>query len=87
MHSIKSFTAQKANLLLDRCGLPFWQHESNDHWVRDGEFDRIKRYIEMNPVKAGLVSEPHLYPWSSAWRREAGMDAGSPPGMAAPQRD
>jgi putative transposase len=78
MHSLKGFTARSANLLLDRTGLPFWQRESYDHWVRDGEYDRIKRYIEQNPVKAGLASEPHLYPWSSAAQREAGQETGSP---------
>jgi putative DNA methylase len=81
MHSLKSFTAQKANLLLERCGLPFWQRESYDHWVRDGEFERIKRYIELNPVRAELASEPQLYPWSSAARGVAirGGEAPSKP--------
>jgi hypothetical protein len=37
------------------------------------------RYIEWNPVVAGLAKEPHLYPWSSAARREAGLKPGSPP--------
>lgn len=78
MHSLKGFTARTANLLLDRTGLPFWQRESYDHWVRDGEFDKIVRYIELNPVNAGLAREPHLYPWSSAARREAGSTTGSP---------
>jgi len=27
------------------------------------------RYIELNPVKAGLVPQPENYPWSSAWSR------------------
>jgi REP element-mobilizing transposase RayT len=78
MHSLKGFTAREANRLLDRTGLPFWQRESYDHWVRDGEFERIQRYIELNPVRAGLASEVRLYPWSSAGRREAGLVAGSP---------
>lgn len=78
MHSLKGFTARAANLLLDRTGLPFWQRESYDHWVREGEFDRIARYIELNPVKAGLASEPHLYPWSNAARRAAGSTTSLP---------
>lgn len=28
-------------------------------------FLRCLRYIEMNPVRAGIVSSPELYPWSS----------------------
>jgi putative transposase len=61
-HSLKGYTAREANLLLDRTGLPFWQHESYDHWVREGEFERIRRYIELNPVRAGLVGEADLFP-------------------------
>ena len=78
MQSLKGFTARDANLLLDRTGLPFWQREYYDHWLREGEFDRILRYIETNPVKAGLAIQAHLYPWSSAWRREADQKIGSP---------
>jgi putative transposase len=40
------------------------------HWVRDeAEFQRITRYIENNPVKAGLVSTAEAYRWSSAFDR------------------
>ncbi|MGA7413242.1 MAG: hypothetical protein WBW33_22395 [Bryobacteraceae bacterium] len=28
--------------------------------------ERIRRYIELNPVKARLVAEPGQYRWSSA---------------------
>jgi hypothetical protein len=87
MHSLKGYTAREANLLLDRTGLPFWQRESYDHWVRDGEFERIRRYIELNPVRAGLVGEACLYPWSSAACREAGRGAGSPGMTAGPTGD
>jgi hypothetical protein len=46
---------------------PIWQRESYDHWVRDrAELERIKRYIENNPVKAGLVARASDYAWSSA---------------------
>jgi putative transposase len=64
MHSLKGFTARAANQVLDRTGLAFWQRESYDHWVREGEFERIKRYIEVNPVKAGLAREIGEYRWS-----------------------
>jgi putative transposase len=68
MGSLKGFTAREANLLLGRTGVPFWQKESYDHWVRDeAEWKRIARYIENNPVKAGLVSTPGAYRWSSAF--------------------
>jgi len=67
MRSVKSFTATKANQLLERKGHRFWQDESFDHWVRTpGEFSRIASYIERNPVSAGLVQNPEDWPWSSA---------------------
>jgi putative transposase len=69
MKSIKGFTAREANKLLSRTGESFWQDESFDHWVRnEDEFYRIVRYIENNPVKAGLVARPEDWPWSSASR-------------------
>lgn len=64
---IKGSTACAANRLLARTGQPFWQDESFDHWVRDQwEYDRIVRYIEWNPVSAGLIESPELWEWSSA---------------------
>jgi putative transposase len=69
MHSLKSYTANEANKLLQRTG-QFWQHESYDHWVRDeGELERIVAYIVWNPVKANLVSKPHDWNFSSAHDR------------------
>jgi putative transposase len=67
LQSIKGYAARAANKLLERTGEPFWQTESYDHWIRDeSEFDRIRRYIENNPVRAGLVAKPEDYRWSSA---------------------
>ena len=64
---LKGSTARKANLLLGRTGKRFWQDESYDHWVRNSrEFERIIRYIEENPVTAGLVTSAALWPWCSA---------------------
>ena len=69
-HTIKSFTALKANQMLDREGKRFWQDESFDHWVRsETELRRIVRYIEYNPVRAGLVERVENWPWSSATGR------------------
>ncbi|MGD0361203.1 MAG: transposase [Bryobacteraceae bacterium] len=63
---LKGFTAHQANLLVGAHG-PFWQDESYDHLVRsDTEFDRIRAYIQQNPVKAGLAPTPGQFPWSSA---------------------
>ncbi len=54
MHGLKSYTANRAQAVLERTG-QFWQHESDDHWVRDiEELERIVNYIRHNPVRAGL---------------------------------
>jgi len=46
---------------------PFWQRGFSDHRIRDAE-DYIAhvRYIEINPVKRGLVREAAEYRYSSA---------------------
>jgi REP element-mobilizing transposase RayT len=64
---LKGFTAHEANRMLGLSDQPFWQDESYDHLVRsDGEFERIRAYIESNPVKANLVTEANCWQWSSA---------------------
>jgi putative transposase len=66
-NGIKGVSARQANRILGRAGLPFWQDESFDHWVRSpGGWERAVRYIEQNPVKAGLVERAEEWPWSSA---------------------
>jgi len=66
-NAIKGVTSRRANQILRRTGQPFWQDESFDHWVRnESEFERIRAYIERNPVAAGLVTRPQEWPWSSA---------------------
>ena len=66
-------------------------------WVReDREWERVKAYIENNPVKAGLVARAQDYPWSSAFQgtatvertdRESRLEAGSQAGLLAPPRE
>lgn len=66
-NGIKGVSARDANRILGRQGKRFWQDESFDHWVRSAaEFERIRAYIEHNPVSAGLVARPEDWPWSSA---------------------
>jgi putative DNA methylase len=67
MHSIKSYTAQEANRLLDRHGR-FWMKESFDRRIRNAKhFTTAIAYIENNPVKARLCQKPEDWPYSSAW--------------------
>ena len=63
---LKGFTGHRANAMIGRAGA-FWQDESYDHLVRNAEqFRRIERYIEGNPVGAGLAATAEEYAWSSA---------------------
>lgn len=81
---IKGASARYANLVLARVGKTFWQDESFDHWVRSAsEAERIRRYIERNPVLAGLVARPDLWRWSSAGRQ---LNPGAQPRVAVPPR-
>jgi REP element-mobilizing transposase RayT len=65
--ALKGYTAKRANQMLGLTGSPFWQEESYDRLVRDAaEGERIRSYIELNPVRAGLVREAGGYRWSSA---------------------
>ena len=69
--SLKPANARAANVIVRRTGQPFWQDESYDRLVRDEqEFRRVHRYIENNPVLAGLAATAEEYAWSSAWRPE-----------------
>jgi putative transposase len=66
-NGIKGASSRQAKALLKFTQEHFWQDESFDHWVRSPpEFDRIRTYIECNPVAAGLAGSPQLWPWSSA---------------------
>jgi hypothetical protein len=48
---------------LDRRGA-FWEHESFDHAIRNGKFDKTVRYVLNNPVKVGLVDDWQAWPWN-----------------------
>ena len=63
---IKVASAKAANGLLIRSG-PFWSRDYFDRWIRSSdEEQRVIRYIESNPVKAGLCAAAAEWPFSSA---------------------
>lgn len=65
LQRMKTYTAVRANRILNRVGKSFWQPESYDHLVRHKDsFERIIRYILQNPVKAGLVDNWEDWPYS-----------------------
>ena len=66
LHSWRSYSSKSINKLLKRIG-KLWMTEYFDRYIRDNtHFNKVIDYIHNNPVKAGLVSAPHLYKWSSA---------------------
>lgn len=68
--SWKSFVAREANKVLGRNGT-FWEREYLDTVIADEEHRRTAvRYIESNPVKAGLAREAKVWLWSSARLRD-----------------
>lgn len=74
LQACKSFTAKEANRLLDRHGT-FWDRDDFDRYIRDDAHRAaVVRYIERNPVKAGLVVRPEDWPFGSARLRTTGAD-------------
>ena len=69
LHSWKILTSKRANALLDRSG-QLWQDDYRDRYMRDEEhYRKTVRYIENNPVKAGLVKSPEQWRFGSCcWR-------------------
>jgi putative transposase len=65
----KDYTAREANKVLQRRG-QFWADGYWDTYMRDREHElRTQRYIENNPVKAGLICAAKDWSWSSARSR------------------
>lgn len=66
IRSFKGFTAHQAHKILGSRGV-FWYPEHFDRYIRDDDhFQRVVSYIEMNPVKAGLVTSPQEWRFGSA---------------------
>jgi REP element-mobilizing transposase RayT len=66
VHVWKSVTRRRINHLLARTG-PVWAKDYFDRFIRDEKhFNSNKRYIEMNPVAAGLCDRPEAWQFSSA---------------------
>ncbi len=67
----KGFTAKQANKALNRRGR-FWQEGYWDTFMRDNAHEqRTRKYIEANPVKAGLGLDSRKWQWSSARYRDS----------------
>jgi REP element-mobilizing transposase RayT len=63
---VKGSTANQINKIMGRKGT-IWMPDYFDRYIRDSEhFEKAVRYIENNPVKAGLCVSPEDWPYSSA---------------------
>jgi REP element-mobilizing transposase RayT len=66
----KGYSARRINEQLGREG-ELWQEDYWDRYIRDeAHYRKVVRYIESNPVKAGLAKEPRDWPFSSARFRD-----------------
>ncbi len=66
VHSWKSYSAREANKLLGREGA-FWYRDFHDRFMRnERHLERAIAYVHANPVRAGFVSVPGEWPFSSA---------------------
>jgi len=77
----KKFTARKiCDARRDATGEPrgpVWHREYWDRYIRDQtHLAQVIEYIHLNPVKAGLVSAPQSWPWSSAYPGNANLPIG-----------
>ena len=70
MKTIKSVSAHAINKKAGHSG-SIWQPDYFDRYIRDQEhFSQAVKYIENNPVKAGLCESPDQWRFSSAWNAE-----------------
>lgn len=77
MHSLKSYTAQEANKVLNRRG-KFWFEDYFDRYIRNAKhFENAINYIESNPLRAGLCKSARDWPFGSAWFRSGQGQAAS----------
>ena len=69
---VRGWKSYAARLINARCGREgrLWAADYFDRYMRDdAHFDTTRRYIEMNPVAAGLCHAREDWPFSSASRQ------------------
>ncbi len=59
----KGFSAHRINRIVGRRG-PVWQRDHFDRLIRR-IFERVRFYVENNPVSAGLIRDAASWPYSS----------------------
>ncbi len=77
IRSWKSYTAKRI-MDLTGCGSPVWWNDYWDRFIRDdGHYSNTWRYIEENPVSAGLVGQADAWRWGSAYGRRSERASGA----------
>jgi putative transposase len=72
MHGLNQTYAMLFNVKYDRVG-HLWQNRYKNYIVlKEGYLLNLVSYIEFNPVRAGFVTKPEKYPWSSYRARVLG---------------
>jgi len=76
MQYIKGGFSYRVKKELNR-NFPIWQVSFTNHRIRDAEdYENHRVYIWQNPVEAGFVQRPELFPYSSAF---PGTEVDEPP--------
>lgn len=74
MQSLGRRYVQRINLRLGRTGT-LWEGRHKSSLVQSERYLLVcARYIELNPVRAGMVDSPGAYPWSSYRQNALGAD-------------
>jgi putative transposase len=56
-----------------------WHREYWDRYIRDeNHLQQAVKYIDENPVKAGLAAKPEDWLWGSAFAKNANREIGAP---------
>jgi REP element-mobilizing transposase RayT len=88
MHRILPGYAITFNNRHDRTGHLFQRRHEAKLCMTDAYLAALIRYIHLNPVRAGLVSKPEDWPWSSCRsHRDAGLVPGEIPPLFDPWSD
>ncbi len=76
MQSLGRCYVRYINITYQRTGT-LWEGRYKSSLVSsDNYFLAVSRYIELNPVRAGMVAAPGAYPWSSYRHNGMGVDIG-----------
>ena len=72
IQTLSSYYVRYINQIHDRTG-SLWEGRYKSSLVdSDNYFLLVSRYIELNPVRAGMVEHPSEYPWSSYHKNALG---------------